>query len=149
MLRNQSFHSYHYILEVNHNTKCVTVDNTSSYHIANSQSPLFVKLWAPGYVIIILAILKFGVLFRLMLLLQITIFDLFNKAELNGPRIFEIGQWEDKSLPAFYVWSHDTHVTCHVISYQLAIATARGLAQRFEHSAAYTHIQHDHESNIA
>ena len=60
-------------------------------------------------------------------------------------------------LPAFYVWSHDTHVTGHVISYQLAIATARGLA-RILHAWAvevlntqlpYTHIQHDHDSNTA
>ena len=36
---------------------------------------IFVKLWAPDYVIIIFAILKFGVLYRHMLLLQITIFD--------------------------------------------------------------------------
>ena len=32
------------------------VDNISSYHIANSQSPLIVKLLAPDYVIIILEI---------------------------------------------------------------------------------------------
>ena len=35
----------------------------SSYHIANSQSPLFVKLLAPDFVIIILAIHEFGVLY--------------------------------------------------------------------------------------
>ena len=49
MLRNQSLHIYHYILEVNHNNKYITVDIISSYHIANSQSPLFVKLLAPDY----------------------------------------------------------------------------------------------------
>ena len=39
----------------------------SSYHIASSQSQLFVKLWTPDNVIIILTILR--------LLLQINIFD--------------------------------------------------------------------------
>ena len=47
--------------------------NISSYHIASSQSPLFDLLWAPDYVIIIFTILKFGVLYSLMILLQITI----------------------------------------------------------------------------
>ena len=63
LLRNQSFHVYHYILEVNHNTKYITVDIISSYHIANIQSPLFFKLLAPDYVITILAIHEFGVLY--------------------------------------------------------------------------------------
>ena len=66
-IHNIHKHIYHYILEVNHNTKYITVDIISSYHIANIQSPLFVKLLAPDYVIIILAIHEFGVLYDIAL----------------------------------------------------------------------------------
>ena len=38
-----------------------------THHIASSQSPLFVKLCAPDNVIIIFAILKLGVLYRLLI----------------------------------------------------------------------------------